>query len=201
MSEERQIQSAALAGVLDSIEEVAGQKGRNLVLRHAGLEQYIDNPPSSEDDTWVPVAHYRAVNRGIRQAFGEKGSRPLLIYAGEQLIAGSLTGVSSSVFSLGMRLMPGRLRRKAAFKVVSSAIVQITGVPPKIVEGKGKFTLHYYNCPYCEGAQSDEPICYYDVGIMKAVAEWGTGKPQKVTEIECAAVGAEACVFEFVEIK
>jgi len=88
----------------------------------------------------------------------------------------------------------------AAFKIISSAIVQITGVPPKIEEGKGKFTLHYYNCPYCEGTQSDEPICYYDVGIMKAVAEWGMGKPQKVTEIECAAVGAEACVFEIVEV-
>jgi divinyl protochlorophyllide a 8-vinyl-reductase len=200
MSEERQIQAAALAGVLDSIESVAGEKGRNLVLRHAGLEQYIGNPPSTEDDAWLPVAHYRSVNRGIRQAFGDKGSRPLLIYAGEELINGSLTGVTTSAFSMAMRLMPGRLRRKAAFKIISSAIVQITGVPPKIEEGKGKFTLHYYNCPYCEGTQSDEPICYYDVGIMKAVAEWGMGKPQKVTEIECAAVGAEACVFEIVEV-
>ena len=200
MSEEKEIHSYALHAVLDSIEEVAGEKGKNLVLRHAGLEQYIENPPSMEADVFVPVAHYRAANRGIRETFGDKGSRPLLIYAGEELIHRSLTGVSTSIFSIAMRLMPGRLRRRAAFKIVVNAIVQITGVPPKIVEGKGKFTLHYYNCPYCEGTQSDEPICYYDVGIMKALTEWGTGKPQKVTEIECAAVGAEACVFEIVEL-
>ncbi len=200
MSEEKLIQSAALAGVLDSIEEVAGEKGRKLVLRHAGLEQYIENPPSRDDDAWVPVVDYRAANRGIRLAFGDKGSRPLLIYAGEELIRVGLTTLTSQALSMAMRLMPGRLRRMAAFKIVSSGIVAITGVPPKIVEGKGKFILHYYNCPYCEGTQSDEPICYYDVGIMKAVAEWGMGKPQKVTEIECAAVGAEACVFEIAEV-
>lgn len=89
-----------------------------------------------------------------------------------------------------MRLMPGGLRRRAAFKVASAAIERIAGVPPNVEYQKHGAIFHYYNCPYCEGSESDEPICFYDIGILKALAEWDMGRPQKVTEIECAAMGA-----------
>jgi len=196
MSEERDIQSAAVRIMIDSIEAVSGEKGRNLVLRRAGMEQYIDDPPSMDDDAFLPAAHYRAICRGLKEAFGDKGSRPLLIYAGEETIRRSTTGTAVGVFGAGMRLMPGGMRRKLAFKIACTAIERITGVPPKVEYEKDRVIFHYYNCPYCEGSQSDEPICFYDIGILKALAEWGMGKQQKVTELECAAMGAEACVYE-----
>jgi divinyl protochlorophyllide a 8-vinyl-reductase len=196
MSEERDIQGAAVRQMIDAVEAVAGVKGRNMVLRRANLEQYIDDPPSRDDDCFVPAAHYRAICRGLRESFGDRGSRPVLIYAGEETIYQGVKGGIAGAFGLAMRLMPGGLRRKAAFKVATVAIERITGIPPKVQFEKDRVIFHYYNCPYCEGSQSDEPICFYDVGILKALAEWGMGKPQKVTEIECAAMGAEACVYE-----
>ncbi len=199
MSEVREIQSAAVRRMIDAIEGVAGEKGRNMVLRRANLEQYIENPPTLEDDVFLPADHYRAICRGLRETFGDKGSRPVLIFAGTETIRLSLTG-PVGFFGAAMRLMPGRLRRRAAFKLVSGAIERITGIPPKVEYEKDRIIFHYYNCPYCEGSESDSPICFYDVGCLKALADWGMGREHKVTEIECAAMGAEACVYEFKEL-
>jgi predicted hydrocarbon binding protein len=98
-----------------------------------------------------------------------------------------------------MKFVPGGLRKKAALKIAAMQMEKVTGVPPKVEYEKDRIIYHYYNCPFCEGYESDEPICFFDAGLLKAFMEWATGKPHKVTEIECAATGAEACVFEIVE--
>jgi predicted hydrocarbon binding protein len=199
MSEEREIQAAAVRTMLDSIEDVAGTKGKDMVLRHAGLEQYIENPPPLDDsDLFLPNDHYRAVCKAMAEVFG-KGSRVLLIYAGEGTIYRSLEAVPGS-FASAMKFLPGGFRRKAALKIAQMSTKRITGIAPKIEYQKDRILYHYYNCPFCEGLESDEPICFYDVGILKAFVEWSTGKQHKVTEIECSAMGAEACVYEIVEL-
>jgi divinyl protochlorophyllide a 8-vinyl-reductase len=199
MSEEREIQAAAVRTMLDAIEDVAGTKGKDMVLRHAKLEQYIDNPPPiDEEDLFLPNDHYRAICKALMDVFG-KGSRVLLIYAGEGTIYRSLEAIPGA-FSAAMKFVPGGLRKKAALKMAAMSTKRITGIEPKVEYEKDRIVYHYYNCPFCEGYESDEPICFYDVGILKAFVEWATGKPHKVTEIECSAMGAEACVYEIVEL-
>jgi len=198
MSEERLIQAAAVRTMIDAIADVAGEKGRNMVLRHAGLDEYIENPPPIDEDLMVPNDHYRAICKALGRVFG-KGSRVMLIYAGEGTIYRSLEAVPGA-FSTAMKFLPGGLKTRAAFKIAAVACERITGIPPKVEHKKDKIIFHYYNCPFCEGETSDEPICFYDVGIFKAFAEWSTGKQYRVTEVECAAMGAEACVHEIVPL-
>jgi divinyl protochlorophyllide a 8-vinyl-reductase len=199
MSEEKLVHAAVVRTMIDSIEDVAGVKGRNMVLRHAGLEEYIENPPPlTAEQAFVAIDHYRAISKALREVFG-KGSRPMLLYAGEGAIYRTLEAVPGA-FSSAMKLVPGRLRKKAALKMAAMETAKITGIEPKVEHQKDRILYHYYNCPYCEGYESDEPICFYDAGTLKAFVEWATGKPHKVTEIECSAMGAEACVYEIVEI-
>jgi divinyl protochlorophyllide a 8-vinyl-reductase len=199
VSEEREIQAAAVRTMIDAIEDVAGVKGRNMVLRHADLEEYIENPPPlDQEDLMLPNEHYRAICKALMAVFG-KGSRVLLIYAGEGTIYRTLEAVPG-VFASAMRFLPGGFRRRAALKIASKATERITGIEPKVEYKKDRIIYHYYNCPFCEGYESDEPICAYDIGILKAFVEWSTGKQHKVTEIECAAMGAEACVYEIMEM-
>jgi divinyl protochlorophyllide a 8-vinyl-reductase len=199
MSEEKLVHAAVVRTMIDSIEDVAGVKGRNMVLRHAGLEEYIENPPPlTAEEAFVAIDHYRAISKALREVFG-KGSRPMLLYAGEGAIYRTLEAVPGA-FSSAMKLVPGRLRKKAALKMAAMETAKITGIEPKVEHQKDRILYHYYNCPYCEGYESDEPICFYDAGTLKAFVEWATGKPHKVTEIECSAMGAEACVYEIVEI-
>jgi divinyl protochlorophyllide a 8-vinyl-reductase len=199
MSEEKLVHAAVVRTMIDSIEDVAGVKGRNMVLRHAGLEEYIENPPPlTAEQAFVAIDHYRAISKALREVFG-KGSRPMLLYAGEGAIYRTLEAVPGA-FSSAMKLVPGRLRKKAALKMAAMETAKITGIEPTVEHQKDRILYHYYNCPYCEGYESDEPICFYDAGTLKAFVEWATGKPHKVTEIECSAMGADACVYEIVEM-
>jgi divinyl protochlorophyllide a 8-vinyl-reductase len=191
--------AAMVRTMLDAIEDVAGLRGRNMVLRHAGLDEYIENPPSLDtEEVSVPVDHYRAICKGLMEIFG-KGSRVLLLYAGEGTFNRTVEAVPGA-FSSAMKFVPGGLRKKAALKMAAMQMEKVTGVSPKVEYEKDRVLYHYYKCPFCEGYESDEPICFYDAGLLKAFMEWATGKPHKVTEIECAAMGAEACVFEIVEM-
>jgi divinyl protochlorophyllide a 8-vinyl-reductase len=198
MSEESGVPAAAVRTMLDAIGDVAGDKGRNMVLRHAGLEEYIENPPPMDvGKVFVPKDHYRAICRSLMDVFS-RSSRVLLLYAGEGTIHRIMEALPD-IFSATMEFAPGPLRRKAVLKLSAMQRAKAVGREPKVEYEKDKVVYHYYNCPFCEGHESDEPICYYGAGCLKALAEWATGKPHKVTEIECSAMGAEACVYEIVQ--
>jgi len=198
MSQEKIVFSHVVRTMIDSIEDVAGTRGKNMVLRRAGLEEYIENPPPlTAEEAFVPIDHYRAISKALMEVFG-KGSRAMLVYAGEGAIHRTLQAVPGA-FASAMKFVPGGLRRKAALKMAATETAKVAGIEPKVEYEKDRILYRYYNCPFCEGYESDEPICFYDAGALKAFVEWATGKPHKVTEIECSAMGAEACVYEIVE--
>lgn len=184
--------------MIDGIQEVAGIKGRNLVLRQANLEQYVDNPPPMDDKLFVPAAHYQAICTGLPEYFGIKSSQVLLIYVGEATLRRAVEGLPG-LFSSAMRFMPGRLKTQAVFRMSAMQIGRIAGVPPKLDFQKDRIILQYYGCPSCDGYQSDEPICFYECGMLMALGEWAKGKKHKVTETQCRAMRVDACVFEIVE--
>jgi hypothetical protein len=200
VAEEREVQAGVVRGVLDGIEEIAGVKGRKLVLRHANLEEYLENPPPMDDKVFVPAAHYQAICRGLLEFFGTKGARVLLIYVGEATFRRAIEGLPG-LFASAMKFMPGGLKKRAVFKVSAMQIARITGVPPKIDIQRDRIIIHYFRCPSCDGYQSDQPVCFYECGMLMALAEWATGKKHRATEVECAAMGHEACVFEIVEVE
>jgi predicted hydrocarbon binding protein len=184
--------------MLDAIEDVAGARGKNMVLRRAGLEEFIENPPPIDvGKSFVPKDHYEAICRALMDVYS-RSSRVLLLYAGEGTVHRIIDAIPG-VFSSAMEFPPGPPRREAVPKLSAMQRGQAVGKMPKVEYEKDRVLYHYYNCPFCEGLKSDEPICFYDAGCLKALVEWATEKPYKVTEIECAAMGAEACVYEIVE--
>jgi predicted hydrocarbon binding protein len=198
MSEERPIHAAALRTMLDAIEDVAGVKGRDMVLRHARMGEYAENPPPLDvEEVFLPASHHRAVCEASMEVFG-KGSQVLLLYSGEGTIYRTLEAVPGA-FASAMKFVPGGLRRKAGLKMAAMETEKITGIRPKLEYKKDKVIYHCYNRLFCEGYESDEPMCFFDAGVLKAFVEWATGKQHKVTEIECAGMGADACVYEIME--
>ena len=197
MAEEK-VQSALVRGMIDAVEEVAGVKGRNLVLRYAGLEEYIENPPPMSEKDFVPRAHYSAMQRALIEAFG-KGSRVLLIYIGEATVRRAVEGMPG-LFSKVMKFMPGGLKKQAIFRLVADQGAKATGVPIKVDFQKDRIIYSEPGCIFCQGYESDEPMCFVSCGVLLAAGEFATDKKHKVTEIECKAMGDEACVFEIVEL-
>jgi hypothetical protein len=103
--------------------------------------------------------------------------------------------VSIDGFAIGS-LLPGSMEER---RLSAMQIGRITGVPPKLDFQKDRIILHYYGCPSCEGYESEEPVCFYECGMLMALREWATGMKHKVIETECRAMGAEARVYEIVE--
>jgi bacteriochlorophyll 4-vinyl reductase len=199
MSEGRMIEVARLRGLLDGIAAVAGEKSRGMALRHVGLEQYIDNPPAMSETEFIPAEHYMAIVQALSAVFG-KGSKPLLIYAGEETLRHAMDGMPK-LFGPVMKFMPGGMKKQVIFKVIATQSGQTTGIPPTVEFDKGQITYTDPICCSCSGRESDEPVCHFEAGVLLAAAELATGKKHKVTEVKCKAMGDEACVWVIEEVE
>jgi bacteriochlorophyll 4-vinyl reductase len=198
MSEQRTVGMARLRGLLDGIESVAGERGREMALRHAGLDQYIDNPPAMSEKQSVPAQEYVAVVQALSAVLGE-GSKPLLIYAGEETMRRAMEGMPK-FFGPVMKFMPGGLKKQAIFRLLAVQGGKATGVDPTVEFDGGKITFADPMCFSCGGRQSDQPVCHFEAGIFLGAAELTTGKKHRVTEVKCKAMGDEACVHVIEEV-
>jgi bacteriochlorophyll 4-vinyl reductase len=198
VSEHRTVGMARLRGLLDGIESVAGERGRDMALRHAGLEKYIDNPPAMSEKQSVPAQEYVAVVQALSAVLGE-GSKPLLIYAGEETMRRAMEGMPK-FFGPVMKFMPGGLKKQAIFRLLAVQGGKATGIPPTVEFDGGKVTFADPMCFSCGGRQSDEPVCHFEAGIFLGAAELTTGKKHRVTEVKCKAMGDEACVHVIEEV-
>ena len=52
-----------------------------------------------------------------------------------------------------------------------------------------------FSCALCYGRQAEHPVCHLYVGSISEAVKWATGRDYHVREIECRAMGAEACRF------
>jgi bacteriochlorophyll 4-vinyl reductase len=187
------VEAARVRGLLDAIASVAGDKGKDMALRHAGLEEYIDNPPPMSEKETVPAEEYLALVGVLSDVFG-KGSKALLTYAGEECIRHAMEGMPK-LFGPVMKFMPGGLKKQAIYRMMAAQGAKLTGVPATVEFDKGKVTYTDTVCCSCNGRQSDEPMCHYEGGILLAAAELTMGKKHRVTEVRCRAMGDEACVW------
>jgi predicted hydrocarbon binding protein len=140
----------------------------------------------------VPAEEYMAVVQALSAVFGH-GSKPLLIYAGEEIMRHAMDGMPK-FFGPVMRFMPGGMKRQAIFRLLAVQGAKATGVDPTVEFEGGKVTFTDPMCCSCNGRQSDEPVCHFEAGILLAAAELTTGKKHRVTEVKCKAMGDEACV-------
>ena len=51
-------------------------------------------------------------------------------------------------------------------------------------------------CPVCAGKRADGPMCALFDGVLTEAVHWITGRDFAVREVQCRAMGAEACVWE-----
>jgi len=64
------------------------------------------------------------------------------------------------------------------------------------IESRKPLILKVENCAFCEDLDFDEPICYFDAGLIAGAYECILKKPVVVDEIKCMAKGDDACYFK-----
>ena len=92
-------------------------------------------------------------------------------------------------YEFGKHINPKNYRElKKFFRKNNLGVLQIESKKPLIIKVN--------DCALCDGLNSDEPICYFDAGVLAGAYECILNKTVVVDEIKCMAQGADACYFK-----
>jgi len=189
--------SEAVVVALQTVTEIVGLSGIRTVLRHAGLDTYMQDGKVAEGME-VTFGHIGQVSQALMDIYGPRGAAAMLRHAGslqftkwQEAYPGAL-----GVAQIALKALPPMGRVRMVLKAVTVAAKQIVNVESSIDANGDKVVFKAYQCPYCSGVKADHKYCLTAVGALEAVTEWATGNKWSVEETACRAMGNDACVFE-----
>jgi len=191
------IANALLRQALLAIEEVMGRNGLSVVLREAGLERFIEQPPPNDLGLTVQAAEYAKLNAALENFAGRAG-RGMLKRVGK---ASFQWGVKEQAALLGLagvalKLMPLKQRQKFILNNLAKALMDTNPEALIVVkEQGGQFTYTDYSCAICHTRRADQPVCFVYLGTLEEALKWATGAEMAVTETHCKAKGDAYCQF------
>ncbi|MFN8598468.1 MAG: 4-vinyl reductase [Anaerolineae bacterium] len=193
----RQVENSIMRLALQATEATIGQSGLNAVLRVAGLERLLAQPPANDDHLATPGRDYAALFAGMFNMYGEHSARGVFRRWGANF--GKL-GVNSRPTAKLLRpmlsLLPLTRRAHTLLEALAREADRARGAAlHSLSEDDYAYTLTFADCLYCNDLRTAEPICLTIVGTIEAVLAWGTGRDFTVTETTCQARGDEVCTF------
>ncbi len=196
------ISNALVRQALVAAEEVMGKHGLQVVLRNAGLEQFIDNLPPDNLEPAIKTTQYARLNEAIEEFYG-RGGRGMLRRIGRASFQygvreqSALMGLAASA----LKLLPEHQRIKTVLNSVASALKKGNPQVEAWVEDKdGVLAYLESTCAICLGRQSEKPICHLYVGSLDEAVFWATGRRRRIIETHCRAKGDPYCRFEIGEV-
>jgi len=180
-----------------AVEEVMGTNGLNAMLRQAGLERYVGNPPPDDLELGAHASEYAALNRAVQIFYG-RGGKGILRRIGR---ASFRYGVEEQatlmgLIGAGLRVMPQKVRARFVLNQMAKALMdtndEVCIVVEQLPEG---LVFADYSCAVCYNQRAEEPICHLYVGSIDEAVRWATGRDYSVREIACRATGEPACRF------
>ena len=184
---------------IKAIEDIAGANGLIAILNHAGLNHLIGNLPPRNRDKQFDFSNYSAINQAIREIYGARGGRVMSIRAGRATFDELLKsyGAMVGMTDLAMRLVPLKVKMSLGLNAMAKVFNSVSDQQTSLEETEETFIYTVKRCPACWGQNSAvSPICGMQIGLLQEGLRWlSNGKEFKVTESECHAMGASACIF------
>lgn len=189
--------------LLHATEEQIGVYSLQMLIYQAGLVSESDRLPISllNVEVWLKQRQVRAselaaLQAAFRQYFGS-GARGALNRIGRSAWALLLREATLPARTglLAARLMPASTRRKLALEFLADMLragsddISVHSLDLKLIFQDRLSDLTY-------GQHSTMPICWSTLGLLQAALAWSTDEPVDVTEIDCRAMGADACRFQ-----
>ena len=182
----------AITQMAAALSDAGGAPLRREVFEDAGLARYLCAPPTHmipEDD--VARLHQAVVDR-LGEANAAEVSRKAGRRTGDYLLANRIPALAQRV----LKITP----RPLAARILVAAIARHAWT----FSGSGEFSykfaphlrLRIARSPICKGLCTEAPACTYFAATFERVFGEMLGPSLRVTETECAATGAAACVFE-----
>lgn len=100
------------------------------------------------------------------------------------------------VSTLAFRLLPQQTRLKIGIPALARLLKQHSDIACRVADHGNHFEYIAERCADCWGRTSKGPVCNLTVGLLlEAMSSFGRGQEFRVTQRECRAAGAAACVF------
>ncbi|HEY8125549.1 MAG TPA: bacteriochlorophyll 4-vinyl reductase [Methylocystis sp.] len=182
----------AITQMAASLSDAYGAPLRRDVFEDAGLARHLLAQPTQmipEDD--VARLHQAAIDR-LGEAKAAEVSRAAGRRTGDYLLATRIPPFAQRA----LKIMP----RPLAARILVAAIARHAWTFSGSGEFSYEFAPHLYlrivASPICRGLRTETPACTYFAATFERVFAEMLGPSLSVAEVECAATGAAACVFE-----
>jgi predicted hydrocarbon binding protein len=188
------------------VDQMMGRRSLIMLLRQAGLSEYIDNAPPMDDTPSISVQEYSTLLANVYDIFGAQGARPIFLHGG-RLGAAELRRQRPAQFVVAgtaLRLLSSTRRMQFVLSKLAEQGAEMYGASYRLDEEDNAFFLEISECPYCaeitrrsleQSKPVSKPVCYIPAAIVDEMMEWTTGQKHLVEEVACTAVGDPACRF------
>lgn len=144
--------------------------------------QDVSNLLNGLEDTYGPTGAH-----GLTQRFGKAVFRVGLKELGGQ----------AGFRSIEYRILPSPRRVAVGLQALARMVSASMGGTITVSEDDAHWYLRADDCQECRERVTAGPCCFAMVGLIQEFAAWASGgRYYRVTETECRASGAAACVFQ-----
>ncbi|HET6446663.1 MAG TPA: 4-vinyl reductase [candidate division Zixibacteria bacterium] len=189
---------------LQAMEEIVGRNGMNALLNLNGMQDFVGEYPPLNLNKEFDFADFSNLNRGLLDVYGYQGARGLSLLAGRATFDqglkgfGPLAGVSNDVFES----LPLPTKIRIGVTAIARIFSQYSDQVSHVENSDDRLTYTIERCPVCWGQNYEKPICFVATGLLEEGLRWVSGgRDHRVEEIECVAVGDNACIFTIDDIQ
>lgn len=179
----------AIRAVIDSINEILGERGANIIFRNIGLADIFENPPDYNWEPCIPTTEQVNIYTELVNLLGLNGAISVWRRIG---YANMKYGAElAHVFDHLENLPP-----KEGFFEAMKLFCIATGKGRAVANEDTGADLDVFDCLLCEGYTSKRPICSLYEGVMQFACDWAFVKGVYMPrEIKCMAKGDDTCYF------
>lgn len=204
--DEKRIPSMLLNILFTQVDEMMGRRSLIMLLRQAGLGDYVDNLPPMDDSPSITVEQYSRLLSNIYDIFGARGARPIMLRGG-RLGAAEIRRQRPAQFAVAgtaLKLLSPDRRMRIVLEKLAEQGEDLYGTPHHLHEEDDAFIVEMLSCPYCSeitrraataNKPVGKPVCHIPLAVIDEMVEWVTGQKHLVEEVSCIAVGDPTCRF------
>ncbi len=182
----------AIVRVAEALVERIGAEATDALFSRAGLARHLVHPPTGmvdENDVARLQWQLRAdLDADIaREAAWDAGTR-----TGDYLLAHRIPKAAQFL----LRRLPPFLAARLLAKAIAKHAWTFAGSGTFRCSPGNPFRLVIEHSPLCSRIRASAPACHYYSATFERIFRQLVSHRARVTEVECAAAGGAACVFE-----
>lgn len=182
----------AITRMAEALGTLMGDSLRRDIFASARLSHYLAAPPTR----MIPESEVVRLHRAVIDTLGETRaavvSREAGRLTGDYLLANRIPPMAQRV----LRLLPVALAARLLVAAIARHAWTFAGAGEFTYEFSPDLNLRLKGSPICKDLSTQEPACAYFAATFERVFGAMLGPTLRVTEKQCEATGASACVFE-----